>query len=118
MNKIGWMLLLCLAGPSHAYDGASSELSHVGTGALLAGVVTRHFQASEQRAWMGFAVSTAAIVLAEYPNYAKPGRLHGAQLDVASHVVGAALGAWLTDRYVLTPFVSPGHVGLVWTHRY
>lgn len=118
MKKPALMVLLLLAGKSQAYDGLSSELSHVLTGGMLAGAVTYAARESEQRAWIGFAVSSAAIVLSEYRNYAKPDRRHGAQLDVASHVLGAALGAWSTEKYMLTPFVSPRHVGLVWTQRY
>ena len=118
MKKLALMVLMLFAGNSQAYDGLSSELSHMAGGALLAGVVTRSFQESEHRAWIGFAASSAGILLTESPNFAKPNRRHGAQLDVTWHVLGAALGAWSTDKYLLTPFVSPKHVGLVWTRQY
>lgn len=118
MKKLVLMVLFCISGPSHAYDGLTSELSHVVTGGMLAGLVTHVARESEHRAWIGFAVSSAAILLDERRHLSNPDRRHGAQLDVASHVLGAALGAWATDKYVLTPFVSPKHVGLVWTRVY
>jgi hypothetical protein len=118
MKKLALLVLLLFAGNSQAYDGLSSELSHLVGGGLLAGVVTRSFQESEHRAWIGFAASSAVIVLTEQRNFAKPDRRHGAQLDVTWHVLGAALGAWSTDKYLLTPFVSPKHVGFVWTRQY
>lgn len=118
MKKLALLACVLLSGPSQAYDGLSSQISHVAGGALLAGVVTHHFEGSEHRAWIGFAASTAGIILTERANYSKPDRRHGAQLDVASHALGAALGAWSTDKYWLTPFVSSRHVGLVWTRQY
>ena len=63
MRKFWFCVLLVLAGPGQAYDGATSELSHAAGGALLAGMVTRAYSESENRAWIGFAVSAAVSVL-------------------------------------------------------
>ena len=39
-------------------------------------------------------------------------QLRGSSLDFASNLIGAALGAWVTDRYILAPVVvrdAAGH---------
>lgn len=111
------MLLPCAAGAS---DGLTSELSHAAGGALLAGVVTRAYSDSEHRAWIGFAVSATGIVLAEQRGLASSvaAEVKSARLDVTYHVVGAALGAWVTDRYVLLPIVTPSYVGVVYVRSF
>lgn len=38
-------------------------------------------------------------------------QLHGSALDFGSNLVGAALGAWVTDRYVLQPMVRNDFAG-------
>jgi hypothetical protein len=92
MKKFGILALCCVMGTSHAYDGLSSELSHAAGGALLAGAVTRFYSESDNRAWIGFVVSTAGILISERQNIAHGPLRSSAWLDVASHAAGAALG--------------------------
>ena len=119
--KRGWLVLaVCLSGSAQAYDGLTSELSHAAGGALLAGAVTRAYSDSEYRAWIGFAVSATGILLAEQRALASSvaAEAKSARLDVAYHVVGAALGAWVTDRYALQPVVTPSYVGVVYVRSF
>ena len=107
-------VLLCgFMGTCHASDSWSSELSHATGGALLAGAVTRYYSDFENRAWIGFAVSSAGIVLSESYQISKGAKRSSAYLDMASHIAGAALGAWWMDRYGLMPVIGRQSVGLV-----
>lgn len=120
MKRDCWLIALVFSGSAHAYDGLTSELSHAAGGALLAGAVTRIYSESEHRAWIGFAVSATGIVLAERQGLvsADAARVKSARLDVTYHVVGAALGAWATDRYLLLPVVKPSYVGVLYLRRF
>lgn len=118
MKKFGMLALCCVMGTSHAYDGVSSELSHAAGGALLAGAVTRFYSESDNRAWIGFAVSTAGIVISESYQIAHGAKRSSSLLDVASHAAGSALGAWWTDKYYLMPVIGPKSVGLVFTRQF
>jgi hypothetical protein len=118
MKKFGILALCCVMGTSHAYDGLSSELSHAAGGALLAGAVTRFYSDSDNRAWIGFVVSTAGILISERQNIAHGPLRSSAWLDVASHAAGAALGAWWTDKYYLMPVIGSRSVGLVLTRQF
>ena len=114
-----WIGALCGAiGSCQAYDGLSSELSHAAGGALLAGAVTNYVSDSENRAWIGFAVSTAGIVISEAHQMSKGAKHSSSMLDIASHAAGAALGAWWTDKYYLTPIIGRHSVGLVVWHPF
>lgn len=109
-----WIGALCgIMSTCHAYDGLGSELSHAAGGALLAGAVTRIYSDSENRAWIGFAVSSAGIVLSESYQISKGAKRSSSHLDMASHIAGAALGAWWMERYGLMPVVGHHSVGLV-----
>lgn len=96
--------------PAQAYDGISSEGAHVVGSAVFAGVVTALASDAypEQRAWIGFGVSAGACVLSELVPLAagKTTRVRSAALDIGSEVLGAALGAWITDSYILKPVVA------------
>lgn len=113
MKKLGAMALLFCAAHSHAYDGLTSELSHAVGGALLAGAVTHAYSESENRAWIGFAVSTAAIVLEQGYHISRGANRNSQIKDMAWHAVGSALGAWATDKYLLVPVVTRTSVGMV-----
>jgi len=39
-------------------------------------------------------------------------------LDVAAHTAGAALGAWVTDRYILVPVVSRTYAGVMFQRKF
>ncbi len=111
-------LSLLLAAPAHAYDGLSSELAHTAAGALLAAAVTRASEDSPNRAWVGFAASTATAVLVEGYNISRGSDRSGQLLDIFSHTLGAAIGAWATDRYFLAPVITPRGVGLALTRSF
>jgi hypothetical protein len=113
MKKMGAILLLFFSAHSHAYDGLSSELSHAAGGALLAGAITKIYSESENRAWIGFAVSTAAVVLEQSYEISRGANRNSQIKDMAWHALGSALGAWATDKYLLVPVVTRTSVGLV-----
>ena len=110
-------VLLCgFMGTCHANDSWGSELSHATGGALLAGAITRIYDDSENRAWIGFVISSAAVVLAESYQISQGAKRSSSHLDMASHIAGAALGAWWMDKYGLMPVIGHRSVGLV-MHR-
>ncbi len=113
MKKLWTIALLFFSIHSHAYDGLSSELSHAVGGALLAGAVTKIYSESENRAWIGFAVSTAAVVLEQGYEISRGANRNSQIKDMAWHALGSALGAWATDKYLLVPVVTRTSVGLV-----
>ena len=119
MKKWLCALIVLVVGNCHANDNPSSELGHAATGAVLAGAVVGIFRESEHRALIGFTVSSAAIVCSEADSVlrgaAKPS---ASMLDVASHVWGAAFGAWITDAYILTPTVKKSFVGVTLSHQF
>ena len=113
MKKIWAIVLLFFSAHSHAYDGLSSELSHAVGGALMAGAITKIYSESENRAWIGFAVSTAAVVLEQSYEISRGANRNSQIKDMAWHALGSALGAWATDKYLLVPVVTRTSVGLV-----
>ncbi len=118
MKTAACALVLAFAMPAHAYDGLSSELPHAAAGALLAGAVTKAFDDSPNRAWIGFAVSTATVVLIEGYHMSRSPDKSGQRLDIFSHTLGAAIGAWATDRFFLAPLITPRSVGLAFTRSF
>lgn len=113
MKKFFAIALLFFSAHSQAYDGLSSELSHAAGGALLAGAVTKFYSESENRAWIGFAVSTAAVVLEQSYEISRGANRKSQILDMVWHTAGSALGAWATDKYFLVPVVTRKSVGMV-----
>lgn len=118
MKKWLVWLGLILAVQARAYDGLSSELSHAAGGALMAGVVTQMYGTSEHRAWIGFAVSSAAVVVEQGYEISRGARRSSQVLDMAAHTLGAALGAWYSDKYLLMPVVSSRSVGVLVVHGF
>ena len=100
---------LLFASPALASDGVASELSHATGGALIAGAVTGTVANKywpEHRAMVGFTVSTATILIGEGVQVRNGARFSSSLLDVASHTIGAAIGAIITDRYFLMPVLE------------
>lgn len=118
MKRLWVIALLFWSAHSHAYDGLTSELSHAVGGALMAGAITHIYSESENRAWIGFAVSTAAIVLEQGYHIAHGANRNSQIKDMAWHAVGSALGAWATDKYLLVPVVTRTSVGMVMIHPF
>ena len=94
-----------MAGQAQAYNGLSSELSHAAGGALAAGATTWVFRDSENRAWIGFAASTALAIYQQGGQIRRGGPKHEQYMDIFSHMAGAAIGAWGTDKYLLLPVI-------------
>lgn len=115
MNR--WLLICCcllFASPVPAADCVTSETSHAIGGALIAGVVTGTVADKywpEHRFLVGFTVSTAVILVGEGFQVADGARVSSSLLDVGSHMIGAMIGATITDRYFLAPVVERNAAG-------
>lgn len=82
------------------------ESAHFVGGGLLAGAVTATVADKywpENRAVIGFIVSTAGIVIGEGIQMAGGESFASSLLDISCHTVGAAVGARVTDKYMLAP---------------
>jgi hypothetical protein len=109
--------LLVGHGTCSASDGVYSELSHVISGGLVAGYVTKYAddRGWEDRRWVGFATSVGISLVAEgvqvltSDNRSK--QFRSSALDFTANMVGAAIGAWVTDRYILAPVISRDAMG-------
>jgi len=100
----------------HANESFNSEISHVIGGAVMAGGITAVIDSyypeyRDERAMMGFGISSAAIIAFETVNVAiNGGDVSGQLLDVAAHVAGSAVGAYVTDEFILSPVVQNSSV--------
>lgn len=103
---------LCLASTCQASDNFTSEFSHAASGAVMAGYISHLYSESENRAWIGFGISTAFIIAEQNYEISKSGKRASQQLDMAAHALGSALGAWYTDKYLLLPVVTRNSVGV------
>ncbi|MBJ6752330.1 hypothetical protein [Geomonas anaerohicana] len=84
------------------------EAAHFVGGGLVAGAVTATVADKywpENRALIGFIVSTASVVIGEGIQMAGGESFSSSLLDVTCHTVGAAVGAAVTDKYMLAPVV-------------
>ena len=103
-------LSLCSAG-TRANDSFGSEISHVFAGMGVASAVTAiadHYGAGENRGWIGFGTAVGLSFIAETAQVIADGssQVRGSSLDFASALLGAAIGAWVTDRYLLAPVIG------------
>ncbi|RRS31840.1 MAG: hypothetical protein P794_02910 [Epsilonproteobacteria bacterium (ex Lamellibrachia satsuma)] len=94
-----------------ANESFNSEMSHVVGGVVMAGGITAivdHYypEYAENRGMIGFGISSASIILAEYVEFALHGDARGQLLDTASHIAGSAFGAFVTDKYILSPVIK------------
>lgn len=108
--KMVFILLMSVSSVS-ANDSVSSEVSHVVGGAIMAGGITAivdsyYPEYKEDRGMIGFGVSSAVIIAFESVTIALRGDAKGQLLDMASHVVGSAFGAFVTDKFILAPVVT------------
>lgn len=91
-----------------ANESFNSEISHFGGGIALGGALTAvgdHYY-PENRAMFGFGVSSVGFAIEEMAATALHGNLAGNLLDIAAHTAGSAIGAMVTDKYLLTPVIS------------
>ncbi|MDD5405498.1 MAG: hypothetical protein PHE73_00995 [Sulfurovaceae bacterium] len=89
---------------------ANSELSHFAGGIMTAGILTYgvdkfYPKYSENRAEIGFWTSSIIIVVESAIEYANDGNGTNQAIDAASHIIGSAIGAYVTNKYILTPVV-------------
>jgi len=115
VNKALWICgYLLFASQALAADCVTSETSHAIGGALIAGAVTATVADKywpEHRAMVGFTVSTAVTLIGEGVQVTDGARFSSSLLDVASHTIGAMIGATITDRYFLMPVVERDRAG-------
>ena len=50
-------------------------------------------------------ISSAAIVIESSIQYSENKDGKNQAIDAASHIIGSAIGAYVTDKYILTPVV-------------
>ena len=108
MNKM-LVLVLCLyAITVQANDSFNSELSHVAGGAAMGAGFTYladYYGEQERRGWIGFGTAAGIGVLGEAIELAS-GNGEFSALDAGSNALGAAIGAFVTDQWVLMPVVN------------
>ena len=95
----------------HATDSFNSEFAHFAFGAVAAGgitwVVDEYFPAyQENRGWIGFGISSVGAVLESAYEYHLNGNGRNQAIDALSHIAGSALGAYVTDEYILKPVIQ------------
>lgn len=78
----------------------------------MAGYISHLYAESENRAWIGFGISTALVIAEQSYEISKTGNRSSNQLDMAAHAIGSAIGAWYTDKYLLVPIVKRNSFGL------
>lgn len=113
IRKVAICLGLCLSWPVFAYDGFTSEISHVAGGAVLAGTSTyladKFNWNREHRALVGFGTGATLGVLGELTSSGP------SAIDIVSNLLGAALGAYGTDRWLLRPVIKQdAATGMYW----
>ncbi len=105
----------------------TSETSHFIGGAAMAGgttfLVDRYLpEHREHRAMIGFLTSSIIIAAEQSVEYALHGEAANQLVDTVAHIAGSALGAYLTDRFILVPVIqrSPHNtqVGFALTGRF
>lgn len=117
---IGSLLVVsCLYGN----DSFDSEFSHFAGGAVMAGGITAivdsyYPEYRSDRGMIGFGISSVAIVVEQGIEVILNGNARGQLLDAVSHIAGSALGAYITDQYILTPVIKDSaiegkYIGLV-----
>ena len=116
--KVFLALVLGLHGTlACANDSTGSELSHLLSGALVASAATalaNHYDYRvEDRGWVGFWTSVGISFVSESVQVISNGssQVHGSALDFGYNLVGAAIGAFVTDRFILQPVVTRDPAG-------
>ena len=96
---------------ARAYNGWTSELSHAAGATVVSGGITywadKYSAHKEQRAWIGFGVSSIFFTAAELYD----GNTYDNRLDIAFDIVGSAVGAFVTDKWILKPVVKRESAG-------
>lgn len=104
---LGLAVVVAPTGRARASDSLNSELSHAAGGAAMAGAVTYfadHYR-PRYRGWIGFATSVGIGIILEGVDLANGDGF--SVLDAGSNLLGAAAGAFVTDRFILRSVVEP-----------
>lgn len=111
-----------------ANDGIGSEMSHFVGGAVLAAgvtvVVDQYYpEYKANRGMIGFWTNSVGIIVESGVEYAMRGDAKGQALDAISHIAGSAVGAFITDKYILAPVINDSpvegkYVGLTLQHSF
>jgi hypothetical protein len=106
-----WASSMLMTSNVHATDSFNSEASHFIFGAALAGGITAvvdHWypEQREYRGWWGFGISSVGAALESLYEYNINGNGRNQAIDAASHIAGSALGAYVTDKYILEPVIK------------
>ncbi len=88
------------------------ESAHAAGGMVVSGMATaiagKYWP--EHRALIGFGFSTACGIIGEGVDRAQYGeKLSSMLIDVAFHTIGAAIGAAITDEFILMPVMKRDH---------
>ncbi|HEX5329048.1 hypothetical protein [Sulfuricurvum sp.] len=88
----------------------NSEMSHFVGGTVLAGGITAivdHYypEHRDDRGMIGFEISSAIALVDQTIQFVEYHNAKGQLLDLAAHVAGSALGACITDLYILSPVI-------------
>ncbi len=129
MKKIFlFMSAILMVTQLEADNSVGSEMSHFVGGAVMAGGITAVVDSyypdyKENRGMIGFWTSSAAIIVEQGIEFALNGNAKGQALDAISHIAGSALGAFVTDQYILSPVVKDSstarnYVGLTLQHSF
>lgn len=128
MNLKLFIISACSVLALHASNSVNSEASHFVGGAVMAGgitaVVDQYYpEYKSERGMLGFEISSVAIIVEQSIEYAINGNAKGQLFDAASHILGSALGAYITDKYILLPVVKDSstdgkYVGLSVQHSF
>ena len=111
--------MLVIANNSYAYDGFTSEFSHVAGGAIMAGAITKLFEDSPHRLLIGVSASSAVSFLAESRQVlSKDAKVSSSLLDFGSHALGSVVGAWVSDKYLLTPVITRSYSGVAFYRQF
>lgn len=110
MKKLVFAMGLLLCVQLYGTDNWKSESAHAVGGAVMAGAITAltdyyYPEYADDRAMIGFGISSTVIIAEQYYEYRKSGNGRGQALDALSHIVGSAIGAYATDRFILSPDV-------------
>ena len=60
---------------------------------------------------IGFGISSVGAVVESAYEYSVNGNGRNQAIDAASHIAGSALGAYVTDKYILEPVIKPAAAG-------
>ena len=119
MKKIVSIILCVLVNNSFAYDGFTSEFSHAAGGAIMAGSITKIFEDSPNRVLIGAGISSAVSFLAEsHQVLSKDAKVSSSLLDFGSHALGSIVGAWVSDKYLLTPVIARSYSGVAFYRQF